>query len=183
MKERRKMPILEYGDNRLRKNCAEITEWTEEMQRAAMEMTEYLLSNKDAGAVAANQWGCMHRFFCYKKADESIGIVINPTVLYGEKYKIDVEGCLSFPGVSAFVGRYEEMWVAYTEFPSLENIEEEVVGFSARVFQHEMEHLDGNLFIDNLTRKARDELLGRYGAFVLDRRAAKNKSRQRNTRR
>ncbi len=76
--------------------------------------------------------------------------MINPEILtYSEAMEKDWEGCLSLPGIRAEVPRYESVQVAY-ETRHGERKEQTMSGFLARVIQHELDHLDGIVFIDRV---------------------------------
>lgn len=76
--------------------------------------------------------------------------IINPKIVSGSGEIIkDWEGCLSIPGLRGLVPRAENIYVKYTSREGRE-IEREYIGFLARVFQHEYDHLNGVLFLDRL---------------------------------
>ena len=58
------------------------------------------------------------------------------------------EGCLSVPGLRGLVKRHSKIGISYTDISTLERVDEEVEGFTAVIFQHECDHLDGILYID-----------------------------------
>ena len=58
------------------------------------------------------------------------------------------EGCLSVPGLRGLVKRHSKIGISYTDLASKERVAEEVEGFTAVIFQHECDHLDGILYID-----------------------------------
>jgi peptide deformylase len=77
-------------------------------------------------------------------------VMINPVfkALSDEKEK-DWEGCLSIPGIRALVPRYKDIRVQYTDEQG-RNIDLQLKGFVARVFQHEADHLDGKVYLDRV---------------------------------
>jgi peptide deformylase len=77
--------------------------------------------------------------------------IINPRLLsHGEQVEKDWEGCLSVPNTRALVPRYQQIEVEYTTI-SGELKQEILTGFIARIFQHELDHLDGIVFTDRLS--------------------------------
>ena len=79
--------------------------------------------------------------------------IINPRILsHSDRVVKDWEGCLSVPNIRGLVPRYREIEVEYTEING-EKKQEVLTDFIARIFQHELDHLDGILFIDRIERK------------------------------
>ena len=77
--------------------------------------------------------------------------MINPRLLsHGEQVEKDWEGCLSVPNTRGLVPRYQQIEVEYTT-RSGELKQEILTGFIARIFQHELDHLDGIIFTDRLS--------------------------------
>lgn len=101
--------------------------------------------------LAANQIGVPLRV-CVVKGDENQhwGLV-NPVLVKGDGSQIGYEGCLSFPGWVGEVERYDSVVVKGLNRKGRE-IRVKASGFTARAFQHELDHLDGILFTDRLTR-------------------------------
>ena len=80
--------------------------------------------------------------------------MINPQILsHGEAIVKDWEGCLSVPGIRGLVPRYRQIEVEYTTRQG-EVKQKVLTDFIARIFQHELDHLDGILFIDRIKNKA-----------------------------
>jgi len=118
---------------------------------------------KSAVGLASNQIGNDSRIFIYFDEQTSTNkIVINPMIVFGNDEVIEMEGCLSFPNMWTPVKRFKEIQVTYVDFLSLEDKIIEVNGFKSRLFQHEIEHLMGELFIQNLSGEEKDEFLARY---------------------
>ncbi len=102
--------------------------------------------------IAAPQVGILKRLVAVQRVDKEgapFEFYINPriTARSGEP-RIGPEGCLSVPGVSGLVARASEITLEYLDDRSGEIVEETVEGFAAVIFQHEIDHLDGVLFID-----------------------------------
>lgn len=137
------------------------------------------LSESDSAAgqelcgLAANQVGVAARLFLMRRGEE-MQTVVNPVLLEKKGRAVaDWEGCLSVPGVQALVPRAERIRVAFYDESGREK-EEEMEGFEARVFLHELDHVDGVLFIQRVPRRWRrrmvlpDRLLQRTGLMEYD---------------
>ncbi len=146
-------PIRIYGDSVLRKRAKEITRVDEKIRKLAFEMLSTL---KNAGGIglASNQVGEELRIFVVDRSlfqvDETPLIIINPEIvdLHGEQ--TEEEGCLSIPGTYADVKRPLELTVRGIDLNEKEIIVE-ASGLLSRVLAHEIDHLNGILFIDHLS--------------------------------
>ncbi|HQY21561.1 MAG TPA: peptide deformylase [Ignavibacteria bacterium] len=83
--------------------------------------------------------------------------LINPEIISGSGSTVEEEGCLSIPNVKAEVKRFEKIILKYMDY-DLNEIQTEMKGFPARVVQHEIDHLNGILFIDHLSKEKLKEL-------------------------
>jgi len=153
-------PILEYPEPRLRGRAEEIKEIDGRIKRVSEEMIETLARAGGIG-LAAPQIGESLRLIIID-VGEDFHILINPEVVEVDKHFVPfTEGCLSIPGVEAEVKRPQRVLVrGYTlEEKEVELEREELV---ARVLLHEIDHLDGVLFIDRLGEAKRTVLLKEY---------------------
>jgi peptide deformylase len=108
-----------------------------------------MLAAPGAG-LAANQVGVLLRC-CVVKGDENqIHQLVNPELVRGDGVQAGYEGCLSYPGWLGHVARYETVAVKALNRKGKE-VRIKSSGFTARAFQHELDHLDGILFTDRLT--------------------------------
>lgn len=140
-------PIREFEDPVLRKKALPVEQITRRTQRIIKDMIETLHDAEGAG-LAAPQIGLSERIIVVDVGDGPIAL-INPELLEAEGSQRDVEGCLSFPGVSGYVTRKDRIVVeGLNENGKVLRVEAK--GFLARAFQHEIDHLDGKLFIDYL---------------------------------
>ena len=139
-------------------------------------MTDVLKTfGKFAAGLAANQIGKSCRVFVYHdEVSKRIRPIINPYIVHGEGGHVDFEGCLSFPDTWALVRRYTDISVRFVDFYEMTEVVRDFTAFEARLFQHEIEHLDGDVFIDNLSEEERNEFMARY---------ARNNRGSKNTRR
>ena len=146
------LSIRIYGDPVLRKRAQEITKVDEKIRKLASGMLDTL---KDAGGMglAANQVGEELRILVVDRSrfqlEDSPLIVINPVIVDSRGEQTEEEGCLSVPGTYADVTRPLELTVKGIDLDEKE-IVIEAKGILSRVLAHEIDHLDGVLFIDHL---------------------------------
>ena len=146
-------PIKIYGDAVLRRKAKKITTVDEKIRKLAFEMLGTL---KNAGGIglSANQVGEEQRIFVVNRslfqADDTPLIVINPEIVDLRDEQTEEEGCLSIPGTYADVTRPLELTVKGIDLNEKEIIVE-AKGLLSRVLAHEIDHLNGILFIDHLS--------------------------------
>lgn len=138
-------PIREFGDPILRKKALPVEKITRRTQKIIRDMIETLHDAEGAG-LAAPQIGLSQRIIVVDVGDGPISL-INPQILEAEGSQRDVEGFLSFPGVTGYVTRKDRV-VAEGLNENGKPVRIEAKGFLSRAFQHEIDHLDGKLFID-----------------------------------
>jgi peptide deformylase len=147
------MPIKIYGESVLRKRAQEITRVDDGIRKLAFEMLKTL---KEAGGIglAANQVGVEKRIFVVDRSvfqlEDSPLIVVNPVIVDSRSEQTEEEGCLSIPGTYADVTRPLELTVKGINLDEKE-IVIEAKGILSRVLVHEIDHLNGILFIDHLS--------------------------------
>lgn len=108
--------------------------------------------SQDGVGIAAPQVGLNRRVICVLRYDlpgEPFGVYPNARLdsLWGEHLS-GPEGCLSIPGWAGSVPRYQNIIVSYTDPETLQTVKERVEGYTAVIFQHEIDHLDGILYTD-----------------------------------
>jgi peptide deformylase len=109
--------------------------------------------------LAATQVGTLRRLFVFQPEDDVDAAVVNPEIVErSEETDVDHEGCLSLQGVSVPVERTVTLTLAGKD-ENGEDVRYELEGHTARVAQHELDHLDGVLIIDRTTPEARREAL------------------------
>lgn len=129
---------------------------TPEFRNLVRDMTETMIHAQGIG-IAAPQVG-VGLLVAIINAKGKPFAIINPRILKRSwRTEQSEEGCLSVPGVYGRVKRARTITVAYTDLDGVERTEE-VSGLLARVFQHEIDHLNGTLFVDRVERALRDEL-------------------------
>lgn len=111
--------------------------------------------SQDGVGIAAPQVGINRRIVCvqrFDKPDEPWGCYVNIKIdsLYGPVTP-GAEGCLSVPGLRGVVPRYQSVDISYVNLENGEKCKESVHGFTAVIFQHECDHLDGILYTDRAT--------------------------------
>lgn len=146
-----KLTIYKYGDQVLRKKTEPVSEITDEIKKLVDDMFETMYAAPGVG-LAAPQIGLSLRLCVIDvrpngKSDPLV--MINPEVVEGENKIVGEEGCLSFPEIYENVKRFEKVVAEYTDLKGKrQKIKGE--GFLAKAIQHEIDHLDGKLFIDYL---------------------------------
>jgi len=156
-------PILKYGDAPLHETARAVEGVTAEVDRLVEDMIETMYAAPGIG-LAAPQVGVPLRIFV---VDLSAGrdpggliVSINPEFSEVEGVQLEEEGCLSLPGFNATVVRPTRVVVRGLDRQGVPQVHEGT-GLLARAFQHEMDHLDGTLFVDRLRGIKRDMIVRR----------------------
>lgn len=151
-------PILKYGAGILHDRAAPVGDLTTEVDDLIGDMIETMYAAPGIG-LAAPQIGVPLRIFV---VDLSLGrdageliVMINPEFVDRQGMQLEEEGCLSVPGFNATVVRPSHAVVRGLDRAG-ESHERTGTGLLARAFQHEMDHLDGTLFVDHLRGIKRD---------------------------
>ncbi|TMD21768.1 MAG: peptide deformylase [Chloroflexi bacterium] len=141
--------ILNFDQPVLREKAKKVSRVDTSIQRLIDDLAETMLAAPGAG-LAAPQIGVPLRV-CVVKGDENqIWALVNPEIVKHDGVQVGFEGCLSYPGWVGEVARYETVVVKGRNRRGKE-VRIKSSGFTARAFQHELDHLDGILFIDRLT--------------------------------
>src|SRR5262249_55469518 len=156
-------PILKYGETPLHERAREIESFTAELDRLIDDMIETMYAAPGIG-LAAPQVGEPRRLFV---VDLSVGrdpqgliVAINPQLEAIEGVQLEEEGCLSVPGFNATVVRPSKAVLRALDRHGSE-LRVEATGLLARAFQHELDHLDGMVFVDRLRGIKRDLIVRR----------------------
>ncbi len=156
-------PILKYGDGILHEAATPVDAVTPEVQQVVDDMIETMYAAPGVG-LAAPQIGVPWRIFVVDVSGgrETAGLMvfINPEFVERDGIQLEEEGCLSVPGFNATVVRPARAVVKGLTRDGRE-YQYEATGLLARAFQHEMDHLDGQLFIDRLRGIKRDLIVRR----------------------
>ena len=143
-------PILSFDQPVLREKAKKVARVDTSIQKLLDDLAETMLDAPGAG-LAANQIGVLLRV-CVVKGDENqIWGLVNPVIVKSAGSQVGYEGCLSKPGWVGEVERYEAVVVKGLNRHG-KQVRIKSTGFTARAFQHELDHLDGVLFTDRLTR-------------------------------
>ncbi len=157
------LPVRLYGDPVLRDQARSVDEIDKQVRVLIKEMYETMRLEEGIG-LAAPQVGERLRLLVIDETvmegEEEPRAYINPVIdAFSQSKSLYEEGCLSIPGIRCDVERPDAIRLTYTDFDG-QRLVEEVDGLHARVLQHEIDHLDGVLFIDRISR-ARRNLLGK----------------------
>lgn len=162
--------ILKEGDETLTKHCRPVTDFNERLHILLDDMAETMNDAEGVG-LAAPQVGVLRQAVVVLETnvDEENGEepyvveLINPEILVSEGEQEGPEGCLSVPGVYGWVKRPEYVRVRAQDRNG-ETFERDAYGLTARAFCHEIEHLDGHLFLERSEHIMSDEELEDYYA-------------------
>ncbi len=147
----KKLKILLIGEPALREKAKTVTVFHKKLHAQIDAMAETLNSREDGAALAATQVGIMKRVVVVDYRNEYFEM-INPEITSSEGIETDSEGCLSLPGLSGNVARSATVKVKYQDRYGIEHLVERS-GALARCFQHEIDHLDGILYIDRMSEE------------------------------
>jgi len=158
-------PILTLPDARLRAVADPIVEIDEEIRTLAKDMLETMYDAPGIG-LAATQLGIMKRIVVMDLAGEGEKpnplVMINPEITdVGEQIQVTEEGCLSIPELYYEVERPNNVTVRYTDLEG-KDVTTATEGKFAVCVQHEIDHLDGVLYIDYLSRLKRDRVVKKF---------------------
>lgn len=144
------LKVLTYPHKILRTRAQEVTQLINEDHKLIQDMIETMYAQKGVG-LAANQVGVLKQIFV-ASADQIRGkelVFINPRIINKVGIRKEFEGCLSVPEFYEPTKRAKTVWMKALT-PSGETVEIKAGGLLARIFQHEIDHLNGILFIDRL---------------------------------
>lgn len=149
--------VRQYGDPVLRMRANEVEVVDAELARLAERMIE-LMHEAEGVGLAATQVGVLRRLFVFN--DEGVDrVMVNPEITRrGDAVDVDEEGCLSLGSVRVPVERVVSLTVTAKNEHG-EDVTLELEGYSARVVQHELDHLDGTLIIDRTDPESRRDAL------------------------
>lgn len=145
------LPILRFPDPRLRKVAAPVTKIDDSIKALAADMAETMYEAPGIG-LAATQVNVHQQLIVIdvSEARNELLVLINPEILSDEGLQVGEEGCLSVPGIYDKVERAEKVSVRYLDLDGqLKTLETE--GLLAVCIQHEIDHLQGKVFVDHLS--------------------------------
>ena len=151
--------VRKFGDPVLRATALPVERFDEALKVEVKRMGELMHDALGVG-LAATQLGVLHRVLVYKAyADDPVTALVNPVIEWAsEERELGEEGCLSLPGVHVEVERHAQLRVRARDQAG-EELEVEAEGLEARVIQHELDHLNGVLILDHLSRTDRKEAM------------------------
>jgi peptide deformylase len=147
--------IIRYPDPRLKRPCTLLRQIDEATGRLVEKMFQLMFDSHGVG-LAASQVGLKPRLFVASPTADPADrrVYINPQIIAIEGKQQDEEGCLSLPGITCRIRRADVVTIRATNLDG-EVFTETGQGLLARVFQHELDHLDGRLLIDRMGALAR----------------------------
>ena len=152
--------IRKEGDPVLRKKTVPVSKFTPQLVNLIEDMIETMLDAEGVG-LAAPQIG-ISKSIIVVKDNENIFEIINPEIISGEGEVVGIEGCLSLPGIYGEVPRFSRVEVkGLNRYKKEVNISAE--GFISRIFQHEIDHLQGVLFVDRALKLLTPEEIKKMG--------------------
>ncbi|MHB8235349.1 MAG: peptide deformylase [Solirubrobacteraceae bacterium] len=151
--------VRKLGDPVLRATALPVERFDERLRTEIERMGELMHDALGVG-LAATQLGVLHRVLVYRAYPEDpLTALVNPVIEWrSEELEAAEEGCLSLPGVHVEVERAASVRVRAQDGEG-EELEVEAEGLTARVIQHEIDHLDGVLILDRISREARKEAM------------------------
>ncbi len=161
------LKVYKYGEKVLREKAEPVQFVTDELRRLADDMLETMHKSRGVG-IAAEQVGRREKLCvidipegCENEEDELFNapvamplVLFNPEIIAREGSQRDKEGCLSFPGIGGSITRAAQVTCQYMDADNRPQVIT-ARGFLARAIQHELDHLDGVLYIDHLTAMER----------------------------
>jgi peptide deformylase len=154
--------ILTDKEPALHKTCKPVVNFDAKLHKLLDDMRETLLDSGGVG-LAAPQIGILRRVVLVDNGEEILEL-INPTMLETDGEQVGAEGCLSVPGIYAEVTRPSKIKVEYYN-ENFEKVVEEFDRFGCRMVQHELSHLEGNLFVDNVSPIRRKMIMRKLQAI------------------
>jgi peptide deformylase len=156
--------ILIHPDPRLKKACAAVDTVDDDMRRLIDDMLETMYDAPGVG-LAAPQIGALQRLFVMDCAEKDASpeplALINPEIMWAsEEMRAHEEGCLSIPDIYENVTRPDRVRMRWLDREGA-RCEGEFDGLAATCAQHEIDHLDGKLFIDHLSMMKRQMITGK----------------------
>ena len=152
-------PLHLLGSPVLRQHSSEVKAVDDEVRRLVGDLYETMDAARGVG-LAANQVGVARRV-AVVDADGDRFVMIDPTIIETEGQATAEEGCLSIPDIYGDVTRPERVIIEALDLDG-NRYRKDATGLKARAIQHEIDHLDGILFLDHLSLVKRQMLLARY---------------------
>jgi peptide deformylase len=162
--------IRKYPDPVLRKKAAPVKIVSEDLRRLVDDMVETMYAEPGVG-LAAPQIGVSLRLLVTDitvgEKPDSLIVLVNPKIVSASGRAIEEEGCLSIPGIRAEIPRAESVEIRGWDLDQRE-VSVKARGYLARAFQHEMDHLDGILIWDRMSKIQREVLKNDWKRYQRD---------------
>ncbi len=156
------LKIKKYPDPILREKCEEVKEVNEEIKKLVDDMIETMQKNDGAG-LAAPQVGVSKRVIVVETEKGPVGFVNPKIVKKGKETVIEEEGCLSFPGLWLKIKRWKKVDIEALDGDGKKVKAENLL---ASILQHEIDHLDGILYIDRIGFWQRWKIRNKLKSYV-----------------
>lgn len=164
------MKILQLPDTRLRELSVPVTRFDHDLQELASQMISTCRANNGLGLAAPQVDRRVRMIVVKKKPSQNFFVLVNPEWRQTSAAQSrQLEGCLSIPGFFAEVQRYTQVEVSYRTITGAQ-AKFRSTGEMAMAYQHEIDHLDGKLFIDHLPKAASEVLMSKYMARLEEQR-------------
>ena len=155
------LPILTLPDPRLKQVCEPVTRFDQALRGFIADLEDTRQAGPAAVGIAAPQVGRAERIVILdcstrpKTPNHGHLVLVNPEITHWEGFEIGREGCLSVPDYTGNVIRATQIQLRAQD-PDGEPLELAMEGFEARALQHELDHLDGLLFVDRVVSRRTD---------------------------
>lgn len=156
------LEILTLPDDRLKQVSEPVASFDDELRAFIDDLEETRLNGPAAVGIAAPQVGCFRRVVildcsAMRKPVPNHGrlVLVNPEITHWEGYEMGREGCLSVPDYTGNVIRATRIRITASD-PDGAPLEFDMEGYEARAAQHEIDHLDGMLFVDRVVSRRTD---------------------------
>ena len=153
------LKVIKYPNKTLRQKAKPVVDFDDDLKNLAQQMAD-LMHEDDGIGLAAPQVNINKRLFVIgDKLGNGYQAYVNPEISFFSKAKqVEEEGCLSLPLIFGLVSRAKKIHLKYQDLQGKVH-KEKIKGFSAVVIQHELDHLDGVLFIDRAEKITQGENL------------------------
>ena len=152
--------IRTFGDPVLKTKAAPVTEIDGKIARLVDEMFDSLYASDSGVGLAAPQIGVQKQIFVWDLEGDTMAI-FNPEIVESSGESVYDEGCLSIPGLYVEIVRPKQVLLRGIDIDG-NTVEFESDDFEARLFQHELDHLNGVLMFDRMTPEQRKEAIAEY---------------------
>lgn len=155
-----RLPIILYPDYRLKRMAEPVKVIIDELMELLDNMQETMIAHDGVG-LSAPQVGENLQIAIVEADEGEVIEMINPKIVKHSGEDIDVEGCLSLPGKYGTVKRSTEITIIYFDREG-DELEMEAFDYLARIIQHEVDHLNGKVFIDKMIEAIPEADLEKY---------------------